>query len=129
MSVRAQDTLHELSVFNANSIISDNSLGRLIVDLSSLPHGEWQRRKERLKEAGSKKAEIEFEIRLDRADNGVGATTSNDRASEQELERLYAELHRRMAGHVDVPTAASTRGFEPMSLLPMDDKRLAPPPS
>merc|ERR1712232_1218325 len=83
---------------------------------------------ERLKEAGSKKAEIEFEVRLDRADNGIGATTSDvraDRASEQELERLYAELHRRMAGKVESPTAANTRGFEPR--LPLDYRRSAPP--
>eukprot|EP00927_Polykrikos_kofoidii_P072444 TRINITY_DN68561_c0_g1_i1.p1 TRINITY_DN68561_c0_g1~~TRINITY_DN68561_c0_g1_i1.p1 ORF type:complete len:710 (-),score=129.87 TRINITY_DN68561_c0_g1_i1:57-2186(-) len=92
----------ELDVRNVNNEDkSERSFGKLRVPVGGL-HTDWQRRKERLE--GSKKGELEFEVKV------CGGQVEDP---EEELDRLYAELKRRVARSV-IPEPPPPPSIDPI---------------
>lgn len=90
----------EIEAFNS---IGNASLCRLRLALRDLPD-EWARRTERFSEGLRRRAEVDLDVKLDRASGRLPPRNVQDGVAEAsgELELLYGELHRRMAAQVDV---------------------------
>jgi len=106
--VSEKDHTLEIEVMNENVLRSD-SLGRTSVSLESLEPGRWHTRQDHLQDGH--KGELEFEVLLSSGDTQDEAPQSdavqqpiNEGETQEELDRLYRELHRRLESNASTPT-------------------------